>query len=437
MTASPLAETQPPRSFFERVGALAGARFRWAIGAIVLVAFVLRVVARAAGGAAGFWTNSYFLFFMLAKQLAEGHGYAFPGFPPTAFRVPFYPIFLAAVTQGRQDFWAVLIAQALVSAGTVACVAWLARLWFGRPVALVAAWITALYPYYLWHDTALQETGFFTFLATLAMALVVVTQRRRGLAVALLAGLVLGLAILTRATLMPFALFAVFWLLMPDRAGAPLRRRMVTALLCLAALGATLSPWLIRAHQITGRYTLGTEFGAAVWGGNNPMTFRFYPRQSIDLSRRAAILSLTRADRAQLMPLRDNEAEVSDWFLRRGLSYIYADPARFMIGAMRKNIAAFGVLPSPRHDWKTDAVQALAYGPMLVLGLIGLWRTRSRWREFLPVYGNFLLFAGITGVLWGHSSHRAFLDVYLIIFASSVIVPTLHRIGGAAPVQRR
>ena len=420
-----------------RIAALsADARFRWAIAGIVLLAFMLRVAARVVGGAAGFWTNSYYLFFTLAQQLARGHGYAFPGGPPTAFRVPFYPIFIAAVTQGRQDFWALLIAQALVSAGTVACVAWLARLWFGRSVALVAAGITALYPYYLWHDTALQETGLFTFLATLAMALVVVVQRRRGVGVALLAGLVLGLAILTRATLMPFALSALLWLILPDSAGTALRRRVLTATLCFIALGATLSPWLIRAHAITGRYTLGTEFGAAVFGGNNAVTFRFYPRQSIDLSRHLAFRSITPADRAELRPLRGNEAAVSDWYLQRGLTYIFADPGRFIIGAVRKNLAAFGVLPSPRHDRKTDGLVALAYGPMLLLGLVGLWRTRSRWREFLPVYANFILFAGITGVLWGHSSHRAFLDVYFIIFAASVLVAALSKIRAASPFFR-
>ena len=419
---------------FGRIAALsADTRFRCGVAAIVLIAFVLRVAARAAGGAAGFWSNSYYLFFTLAQQLASGHGYAFPGGPPTAFRVPFYPIFIAAVTQGRQDFWTLLIAQALVSAGTVACVAWLARMWFGRSVALVAAAITAVYPYYLWHDTALQETGLFTFLATLATAVVVLTQRRRSLFAAVLAGLVLGLAILTRATLMPFALFAVIWLILPDGAGTMLRRRALTAMLCFAALGATLSPWLIRAQAITGRYTLGTEFGAAVFGGNNPVTFRFYPRQSIDLSRALAFQSLTPADRAELRPLRRNEAAVSDWFLRRGLTYIAADPARFVIGAVRKNLATFGVLPSPRHDWKTDLVSAASYGPVLVLGLIGLWASRRRWREFLPVYANFALFSGITGVLWGHSSHRAFLDVYFIIFAASVVVAFWPKIRAAWP----
>jgi hypothetical protein len=197
---------------------------------------------------------------------------------------------------------------------------------------------------------------------------------------------------------------------------------------------------LIRAQHITGRYTLGTEFGAAVFGGNNAVTFRFYPRQSIDLSRHLAFRSITPADRAELRPFRGHEAAMSDWYLKRGLRYIAADPGRFVAGAVRKNIAAFGILPSPRHDWKTDGLQALAYGPILLLGLIGLWRTRSRWRELLPVYANFILFAGITGVLWGHSSHRAFLDVYFIIFAASVIVamlPKIRAVWPSVPAPRR
>ena len=70
--------------------------------------------------------------------------------------------------------------------------------------------IAMLYPYYLWHDTGAAGDRLFTFLATLAMALVVVTHRERRLLAALAAGFVLGLAILTRATLLPFALFTCF-----------------------------------------------------------------------------------------------------------------------------------------------------------------------------------------------------------------------------------
>jgi len=411
-------------------------RFVPMIGAILAFAFIVRIAVRAASGAEFFWKNSYIFYYNLAHSMAIGAGYSAYGGRPTAFRVPFYSIFIAAVTQGRQDFWALLIAQALVSTGTVACAAALAWRFFGPKVALAAAVLTAIYPYYVWHDTALQETGLLTFLTALATVLLFATQQSRSLAVAAATGLVLGLAILTRSIVLPFAVFAFVWLIVPDRIGHALGKRIATAVVCLAVIGAAVSPWLVRNHGLTGRWTLSTEFGAAVFYGNNPHTFDFYPRQTIDLSAAAARRALTTDDRLALRALRGDDAATGDWFQRRGVAYILEHPGRFVMGAVRKNLAAFGVLPSPRHGWKADLVQGGSYGAMLLLGLIGVWRTRARWREFLPIYANFVLFAGITGVLWGHSSHRAFLDVYLIVFAANVLVAWWPNLMAALPFAR-
>ena len=395
--------------------------FGTALGVILFVAFVVRVAARAASGPTFFWKNSYIFYFDLAHSLATGHGYALPDGRATAFRVPFYALFVAGATRGTMDFWSLLIAQALVSTGTVACAAALAAQLFGRRAALVAGVLTAFYPYYLWHDTSLQETGLLTFLTVLAMVLLFAARRHGSVVLAAATGLVLGLDILTRSIVLPFALFAVVWLMLPGPTNGSTRRRFTAGALCLGLLVTTLSPWLVRNHDLTGRWTLSTEFGAAMFYGNNPQTFAFYPERSIDLSAAAARAALTPAETAAWNGLRNDEAGQSDWLMRRGLGYIIADPARFVIGAVRKNIAAFGVVPSPRHDWKTDLVQGGSYGLVLLLGVAGLWQTRRRWRDLLPVYAQFVLFAGITGVLWGHSSHRAFLDVYLIVFASHTL----------------
>lgn len=419
-----------------RVEMLVARRFRWVLGGILVLAFLLRVAARAASGSAFFWKNSYIFYYDLAQSLASGRGYAWANGKPTVFRVPFYSIFVAAATQGRQDFWALLIAQALVSTGTVACAAALAWRFFGRRAALAAAALTALYPYYLWHDTSLQETGLLTFLTVFATVLLFATQQSRGLAVAASTGLVFGLAILTRSIVLPFALFAVAWLLVPGPYRHALGKRIATALLCGATLTATLSPWLIRNHGVTGHWALSSEFGAALYFGNNAHTFDFYPQRTIDLSAAAAFGSLTADDEAALNAIRKDEVARSAWFRQRGMEYILANPGGFITGAIRKNLAAFGVVPSPRHDWKTDLIQGGSYGIILVLALVGMWRTRARWRDFVPVYANFILFAGITGVLWGHSSHRAFLDVYLIIFASGVVVAAYVKVMGASSSAR-
>src|SRR5204862_1357555 len=66
-------------------------------------------------------------------------------------------------------FVTVLVAQSLIGAGTVWCAAMLAREIFGNTAAITAAILTAIYPYYVVHDTALQETSLYTFLITLAV----------------------------------------------------------------------------------------------------------------------------------------------------------------------------------------------------------------------------------------------------------------------------
>ena len=389
--------------------------------AIAFAALALRLAWGALRGSERFFVEGYTLFFTLARQLAQGYGYAFPGAPPTAFRVPLYPLFLAGLSGGEPRYAPILVAQALVSTGTVVLAGLMARHWFGARAGLIAAAICAIYPYYVLHDVTLQETGLFTFLAALATWLALIARRRGSIALAALAGLTLGAAILTRATLAPFALFAVVWLALPGAGWRPSRRGMALSLTCLAALSLTLSPWLLRAHELTGRWTLGTEFGAAVFAGNHRLTFSHFPRESIDLSRAEVFASLTPADRAELAPLADNGAAESDWYLARGLAWIAHDPGEALEGATRKLAAAFGPMPVPRKGLLGDAVHALSFFPILLLALAMLWQRRRHWREDALVHAHLVLFAGIAAVLWAQTSHRSYLDVYLIVFAGGML----------------
>src|SRR5262245_54337816 len=146
---------------------------------IIFLAFAVRVVVRWLTGESSFWENGYTFFFALAQNIAAGNGFTFEGGPATAFRVPLYPMFLAAVTVGHQAFLPVLLAQSLIGAGTVLCGALIARELFGNSAAIIAAILTAIYPDYVMHDTAVQGTSLYTFVTTLAM-LLLLRARRRG-----------------------------------------------------------------------------------------------------------------------------------------------------------------------------------------------------------------------------------------------------------------
>ncbi len=389
---------------------------------IILLAFAARVAVRWYSGGPNFWQNGYSFFFALAQNIAAGNGVAFDGGPATAFRVPLYPIFLAAVTFGQKAFLPVVVAQSLIGAGTVLCAAVIARELFGNTAALAAAVLVAIYPYYVVHDTALQETSLYTFLMALAVHLLLRVRRSGSVLTATGAGLTLGAAVLTRANLAPFALFAPLWLALAGGPRVvPWRRKLGAAVVCAGVGISAVAPWLVRAYQLTGSVTLSTQNGFFLWLGNNPYTFSRYPQESIDWSQAVALAALSSQEKSELKARQDNEALVDAWFRKKAVDYIRNHPWRTLGNGLRKIVAAFGWLPSPRRSFWPSLAHALSYGPLMIFGLWGMWACRRHWREHSIFYAQFIAFAAVTAVFFGHTNYRVYLDVYWIIFAAEIL----------------
>ncbi|MXO88248.1 ArnT family glycosyltransferase [Alteraurantiacibacter aestuarii] len=392
--------------------------------------FALRFGLRALRGEGDFWTNGYLGFARLAQNMAQGNGYSLNGQELTAFRVPFYPIFLLLTGGGQANFWTVLLAQALVSTGTIVLTALIARHLFGPATGLLAAAIAAVWPYAVSHDTALQESGLLAFLVALSIWLLLRLQLERRAMLALVAGLVLGMAILTRATILPFALCAIVWLALPLQDGEPLKRGLATAAICAGGLLLALGPWLVHAERVLGAPALGTESGRAFYAGNSELTFSFYPEQSIDRSRQAVFAAQDRGEYARALALPKLEREA--WYRDRAVEEILAHPGRTVRYGMAKLWAAFGPFPSPRKSTLVNWLYALGWLPVLAGGLAGLWLDRANWRRDLLIYALLGTFAAVTAAIWGHTSHRSYLDYYFIIFAAYGII----RIAGTDRVRR-
>jgi 4-amino-4-deoxy-L-arabinose transferase-like glycosyltransferase len=386
------------------------------------LAFAVRAAVRWHLGGADFWVNGYTFFFDLAQNVASGKGISVDGVSPTAFRVPLYPAFLAAVTFGHREFLTILISESLIGAATVWCTALIARQMFGDAAAVIAGSLAAFYPYYVVHDTALQETSLYTFLTVLSVLLLMRVRRNGSRSRAACAGLTLGAAVLTRANLAPFAVLAPLWLIVPPGSNAVLwQRGFWPCLFCAGAMALTVSPWLARSYWVTGSPTLSTESGYSLWEANNPYTFSHYPIESIDVSRDVASGALSPEDRAEIEALGPNEAAVDQWFLRKGLDYMREHPWQTIAGGFRKLGAAFCLLPSPRRNFWPTLAYLLSYGPVMILGLLGMWTGRQEWREHLIFYALFATFAAVTAIFYGHTSYRAYLDVYWIVFAANLL----------------
>lgn len=203
----------------------------------------------------------------LAETLRSDHqlGRAGPaGVEPTAFRPPLYPILLALTSPtGTVSAWQVGLVHLLLGVASVLLVLKLAEGVTGSRCYGLAALLLAVDPILVYWSAHIMTETVATLLACL---LLLVLQRSRGgrcPRMMMLAGGLVGLAILCRPTFLAFAGLA--WLLVAVR-----RQWRALGLYSLAAC-LVIMPWLIRNSLVLGRPVPTTSHGGyTLLLGNNP-----------------------------------------------------------------------------------------------------------------------------------------------------------------------
>ncbi|MGZ8634994.1 MAG: ArnT family glycosyltransferase [Solirubrobacteraceae bacterium] len=214
-----------------------------------------------------------------ARSIAQGEGFSktLAHGRPTAFRPPGYPYFLGAVYHVlgadrepvKERVHVARIAQAFVGTALVALVGLVAAQLWGSVAALVALGLGAIYlPFILVGGAVMSEPLFDVFmLASLAAALAHRRSPHR-YRWAVLAGVMGGLAALTRAQalvlLVPLAV--AVWDGRPWRARAALGPPLALVLVALL----TIAPWTLRnARELHAFVPISTQFGSALAGTYN------------------------------------------------------------------------------------------------------------------------------------------------------------------------
>jgi 4-amino-4-deoxy-L-arabinose transferase-like glycosyltransferase len=345
------------------------------LAVLLTAAFLSRLGVRIVFGEEYFWTNSYGIYFDLAENVASGKGFCFD--QTCAFLPPLYPLFLALSALAGKNYLLVVVPQALMGTGTALCAFLIGRHVFTASVGILACAIAAFYPYYVMHDTALQETGMVTFLVALSVWLLLRASKLNRNRDWFLAGLALGSIALVRASVVPAAGVALVWTAIWGARGNVGTRVWKSSIILLASM-IMVGPWLIRTYDLTGAAVLNSQNGEALWTGNNSETFSHYPDESIDLSRDEAFSKLTLADRAELGQLGDNEIATSDWFAHRALEFMKANPWSVLQGAFRKLEAGFSWRLNPVREPFAQAVYFMGYVPIAVLVMApGLRRAKN------------------------------------------------------------
>ena len=247
------------------------------------------------------------------------------------FRAPLYAYFLAAVYfVSDHSYWVIRIVQALLGAASCVLVGRIGTRLFGPVTGFVAGMMAAFLGTSIYYEAELLLVVLETFLGLLALervlAVVESVKRPGALLATFLAGLVLGLAAITRPNFLVLAPIFLGFLL--------LRLRHHGRAVWAAALGLYLAGMALPVGIVTLRnYAVGEDFvPIASQGGLN-----FYLGNNASADGMAALAPEFRptwyggvrdatrlAEETLGRPLKPSE--VSDYWLVRGLSWIGSAP---------------------------------------------------------------------------------------------------------------
>lgn len=384
---------------------------------LCLAAFLLRVIS-AYLGPDHFW--SYTAYYFMANTLVHGGGYCMEPGRLCAFFPPVYPTVVAAAILTGNVKTGVMLLGALAGAGTVWMTWRIGALLFSPAAGLLAAIYAALYPYYVWHDGVLQENATLAFVVALTVWLLLRANQSNSRLLWIGSGIALALTVLTKANLAAYVPLAILWIAFAARSAGKQWLRP-TLYVTLGAL-LLLVPWVIRTWRLTGAPILYSNGGFSLWTSNHRLTFDYFPQQSIDAAQEEEWLDVPPADRHAFYELHDPQfIHETRWFWDRGMAFIRANPMLTARRAVYKVWIAFSPIFSPEHGVAFEAVYLASYLPLFVLAPIGMWRSRSQWRVQSCIYLLIASFAVSCAIFWGHTSHRMYLEPYLMIFAAGAL----------------
>jgi 4-amino-4-deoxy-L-arabinose transferase-like glycosyltransferase len=187
------------------------------------------------------------------------------------FHPPVYPYFIgihfAVFGTLEGALAAVKVTQCLLGALLVVAVGLIGAGTFGDRAGLFAAAVTAFYPELVWFCSHLWAETVFAVLLWWGFERLLQADARGSVGVAAAAGAVLGLAVLTRETVLYFLPVAAFWLAWRRNGGA---RR--AAVLLVTALVVVL-PWTLRNWMVFRTFVPVSTAGALnLWQGNTELS---------------------------------------------------------------------------------------------------------------------------------------------------------------------
>jgi dolichyl-phosphate-mannose-protein mannosyltransferase len=247
-----------------------------AAGLAVRIAFLLLEPHADLAGDESTWTA-----LALKGVVLRRHSFS-PLKSPLIFYPPAYPYFIAAGYAWLGSLEAVRWTQAILGALLVPAVGRVGALAFSPAAGLLAAGVAAFYPELVWFSVHFWSETLFLVLLWWAFERVLSCHSSGRVGAAAAAGMLWGLAVLTRETVLYFAPLVGLWLAWPRGGeGRPAGFRPALGASFLAAAILTVAPWTYRNWVVFHAFVPVSTFGAhSLWQGNTRLPLDEFYRQT-------------------------------------------------------------------------------------------------------------------------------------------------------------
>ena len=350
---------------------------------------------------------------------------------PSAYTQPLYGFFLVPLYWLFGRHWIVVgLAQTGLALATALLVYAIGARVVSRRVGIVAALISTLNPYLVWHDVHVNREIVDQVVAAAFVLAIVIAVERRSTRWAALAGALTGIAILgnSRLVLLPLALAAyVVW-----RLGF---RAWVAGVVLVAAAAVAVAPWVIRNRVELGCTTITTD-ARALWKANNLQTYHVLASGHwIDEAKDPPGHPFPNPEEARdLYRETGQKRHVTEcanmrYYQHRVRTFWRKHPgakAKLMVQAIRmewdprttKTVSRPG--KGSRIDAARDWVEPLYAGVLFALGLVGLLRVPRWFASLVLVLLAYETFAAMVFV--GATRYRVAWDFLIALLAGTALV---------------
>lgn len=283
---------------------------------------------------------------------------------------------------------------------------------FSHRVSLVGAAAVGFYPYFIsrsWNSC--EDNLYFLFIIGSIYFLSEYFKKQRVTSF-MMSSVFLGLAFLTRNTILFFVpILSLFLLFM-------LKKNRIRMVILYGLLFLTMAmPLLYYNYTIYQKFMLSDHGGSRFWVSNNPYVLQDFPGMSIDRIEARMFFELNADDARKLKSL-DHLGQES-FLMQKTLKFIKENPVLYVKILGKKLLAAISLSYHPYSAKKNmDLRRKMHYAtyiPLFILGILGfLLYAKNEWKISLIMAGLYLSLLAVSMVFWAHTRHTIPYHIFYI-----------------------